>query len=255
MRLATDTSSASAATDGDAPAPGGGAAPGARGREGAAERLLAAGAWLFAERNYADVSTRALTRAAAVNLSAITYHFGGKEGLYRAVIASMLRETEPLRSVLIDDIHAGIARAAGDRAELGRVAMVFVRRVLAAQVLTEVLGGRMQIMLREMNRPSFAFAEVMAGHIDPIHDSVCALVAAARGGAPDDEAVRILAHAVIGQCVVFGLGRRVIQRRLGWDAVTPDRFERIVETVGGSVLASLGLPPEAAGVRPGRRGG
>ena len=222
-----------------------------RGRGGAAERLLAAGARLFAERGYADVSTRALTRAAGVNLSAITYHFGGKEGLYRAVIARMLRETEPLRRALIDDLRAGIARAGADRAELTRVAMAFVRRVLAAQVLTELPGGRMQIMLRELNTPSFAFDDVMAAHVNPIHDAVCALVAAARRAAADDEAVRILAHAVIGQCVVFGLGRRIIQTRLGWDKVTPRRFERIVESVGGSVLASLGLRPAADGPPPG----
>ena len=91
----------------------------------------------------------------------------------------------------------------------------------------------------------------MAAHVNPIHDAVCALVAAARRAAADDEAVRILAHAVIGQCVVFGLGRRIIQTRLGWDKVTPRRFERIVESVGGSVLASLGLRPAADGPPPG----
>ena len=221
----------------------------ARERGGAAERLLAAGARLFAERGYADVSTRALTQTADVNLSAITYHFGGKEGLYRAVIARLLRETEPLRSALIGDVRGGIARAGADRTELARVAMSFVRQMLAAQVLTDLPGGRMQIMLREIKEPSFAFDDVMAGHVDPVHDAVCALVAAARRAVPEDETVRILAHAVIGQCVVFGFGRRVIQSRLGWDEVTAKRFERIVDSVGASVLASLGLEPEAGGSR------
>ena len=225
------------------------AAGAARERGGAAERLLAAGERLFAERGYADVSTRALTRAAAVNLSAITYHFGGKEGLYRAVIARMLRETEPLRRALIEDIRDGVARAGADRPALARVALSLVRRILAAQVLTEVPGGRMQIMLREANKPSFAFDDVMADHVNPIHDAVCALVAAARRQAAEDETVRILAHAVIGQCVVFGFGRRVIQTRLGWDDVTPERFERIVDAVGASVLAALGLEPDAGDPR------
>ena len=255
MRLASVAGSANAATAAEEPASDGRTAPPPRDREGAAERLLAAAARLFAERNYADVSTRALTRAAAVNLSAITYHFGGKEGLYRAVIASMLRETEPMRSVLINDVHAGINRAAGNRAELGRVAMAFVRRVLAAQVLTELPGGRMQIMLREINKPSFVFDDVMAGHVDPVHDAVCALVAAARGAVAADEGVRILAHAIIGQCVVFGPGRSIILARLGWDTVTPARFERIAEAVGGSVLAALGLPLAAAKAGPGGGGG
>jgi AcrR family transcriptional regulator len=223
-----------------------------RGR-GGAERLLVVAARLFAERGYGDVSTRALARAAGVNLSAITYHFGGKEGLYRAVIARMLRETEPMRRALIDDIRTGIARAGADRVALAHVAMVFVRWVLECQVLTEVSGGQMQIMLREINQPSFAFEDVIAGHVNPIHDAVCTLIAAAQSAAAEDTTVRILSHAVICQCVIFGLGRRVVQARLGWDTVTPKRFERIAETVGESILIALGLPTRVAQLAHGGR--
>ena len=80
-------------------------------------------------------------------------------------------------------------------------------------------------------------------------------VAAARGAVAADEGVRILAHAIIGQCVVFGPGRSIILARLGWDTVTPARFERIAEAVGGSVLAALGLPLAAAKAGPGGGGG
>ncbi|MCG8692946.1 MAG: TetR family transcriptional regulator, partial [Minwuiales bacterium] len=55
------------------------------GRLDARERLLDAAVGLFAERGFDGVSTRELVSRAKVNLSAITYHFGGKEALYRAV--------------------------------------------------------------------------------------------------------------------------------------------------------------------------
>ena len=50
------------------------------------ERLLNAAEQLFAEQGIAVTTLRALTRAAGVNLAAVHYHFGGKEGLLDAVV-------------------------------------------------------------------------------------------------------------------------------------------------------------------------
>ena len=54
----------------------------------AKEKLLAAGTRLFAEKGFAGVSIRELATAAGVNSALISYHFGGKEGLYEAVITA-----------------------------------------------------------------------------------------------------------------------------------------------------------------------
>ena len=54
----------------------------------AKEKLLPAAAQLFAERGYAGVSIREVAAAAGVNSALISYHFGGKEGLYEAVVSA-----------------------------------------------------------------------------------------------------------------------------------------------------------------------
>ena len=54
----------------------------------AKEKLLAAGTKLFAEKGFAAISIRELATAAGVNSALISYHFGGKEGLYEAVITA-----------------------------------------------------------------------------------------------------------------------------------------------------------------------
>lgn len=59
-----------------------------------ADSVLEAAQDLFAERGYDGASIRAITRRAGANLGAVTYHFGSKEALYHAVIASKLA---PLR--------------------------------------------------------------------------------------------------------------------------------------------------------------
>lgn len=48
--------------------------------------LLAVGTELFAERGLHGVSVRELSQAAGTSISMISYYFGGKEGLYSAVL-------------------------------------------------------------------------------------------------------------------------------------------------------------------------
>ncbi|MCO4747086.1 MAG: TetR/AcrR family transcriptional regulator [Proteobacteria bacterium] len=49
-------------------------------------RLIAAATELFASRGYEGTSVRAICSAAETNLNAVSYHFGGKKGLYVAVL-------------------------------------------------------------------------------------------------------------------------------------------------------------------------
>lgn len=58
-----------------------------------AAALVTAGREMFGRRGFDGASVRAITRRAGANLGAVTYHFGSKDALYRAVVASAL---EPL---------------------------------------------------------------------------------------------------------------------------------------------------------------
>ena len=62
-------------------------------------RILAAATPLFAKHGLNGVSIRKLASAAGVNLSMISYHFGGKEGLYAEILK---KQFEGFR--YIDDI-------------------------------------------------------------------------------------------------------------------------------------------------------
>lgn len=51
------------------------------------DAILESALELFALAGYDATSTRAIAQKSGANLSAISYHFGGKEGLYKAVFA------------------------------------------------------------------------------------------------------------------------------------------------------------------------
>ncbi len=64
---------------------------------GTRERILATALHLFSQGGYDKVSVRDIAQAAHVNVAAVSYHFGGKSGLYKAALI------EPLGSAR-DDI-------------------------------------------------------------------------------------------------------------------------------------------------------
>ncbi len=223
---------------------GRGAGPSRRRRaDGAASRarLLEAAGKLFASQGYDAVSTRALAKAARVNLSAIAYHFGAKEGLYREVMRRLLADTEPILRPAVDRLHAAVAAAAGDRARLADAAAWFVRHLLGSILADDRMRWQMALMLREFHQPSAFFPMLLDERIHPMHDALAGLVGAATGRAPAAPETRLLTAALIGQCMAFGIARTVVWARLGWDRYTPERIEQIVHTVTPAVLAALGL--------------
>src|SRR5438105_10362065 len=54
-------------------------------------RILKAASRVFAEQGYEGASIRDIVTRADVNQAAINYHFGSKEGLYRAVLQAAVR--------------------------------------------------------------------------------------------------------------------------------------------------------------------
>lgn len=69
------------------------------------DKLIDAGEKLFAERGLSGVSIRELAKEAGTNSALISYHFGGKEGLYAAIID---KQFSPIR-LLLDSV--GVLKA------------------------------------------------------------------------------------------------------------------------------------------------
>lgn len=63
------------------------------------ENIITAAIPLFAAKGLNGVSVRELAGAAAVNLSMISYYFGGKEGLYDAVLTNQFAILEKLEEI------------------------------------------------------------------------------------------------------------------------------------------------------------
>jgi len=70
------------------------------------DRLIEAGIHLFARYGYNGTTTRMISDAVGINMNAIQFHFGGKEGLYKSVLAQVAQVCETSYIDINKEIHA-----------------------------------------------------------------------------------------------------------------------------------------------------
>ena len=124
-------------------------------------RLLRAGLRLFAHQGYAATSTRELAQAAGVNVASISYYFGDKAGLYRAVFF------EPLGEIADD-----IAAFSGAQLSIEDALRGFYAGFL--EPLSQGEDGQLcvKLRMREMLEPTGLWHQEVNEGIKPMHEAM-----------------------------------------------------------------------------------
>lgn len=155
--------------------------------EDARARLLAAGLRLFAHQGFAKTSTRELAEAANVNVASISYYFGDKAGLYRAVF------TEPLGSPEQD-----LARVASPGLSLRQALHGFYAGFLEPLREGDVARQCMKLHFREMLEPTGLCDVNEALGIEPMHRTLVDLLRRHLRLVEADDELQRLAIAMAG---------------------------------------------------------
>ncbi|ALL36280.1 CerR family C-terminal domain-containing protein [Serratia marcescens] len=193
------------------------------------ERLIRAGLSLFSKQGLEGVRTRQLAEAAGVNQSAIPYHFGGKEGVYLAVL---------------EHVANGIVeRLALPRRPPAKQLPTVTLKMLMQDFVTALLGTETSaasslLLAREQLQPSADFDTLHARLFLPLHQAVSELVAAIRGTQPELRENILRAHAILGQALAFAVAREALLRRLGDNALSPQEIAQIAALVGAMSTAA-----------------
>jgi AcrR family transcriptional regulator len=152
------------------------------------EKIIKAASRAFARNGYDGASIRTIVAAADVNQAAINYHFGSKDGLYRAVLQAALL-------ALMNDDGARPGEGALSReAALRR----FLRQQLRPMISGDELSAYVRIFSWETLKPSPVFRKFMAREAAPFFATATELV---RRFLPDDASDR---QAVVGALWLFG---------------------------------------------------
>jgi TetR/AcrR family transcriptional regulator, regulator of cefoperazone and chloramphenicol sensitivity len=165
--------------------------------ERARTRLLAEASRIFSEKGYAKASTREICEAARLNPAAIHYHFGDKDGLYRAVLSAPI-EGMAAQLAGFDDPALTLAQS------LDHLLRGFVGDDGLAMAGAD---EGVRLFLREMIEPTPVFAATAAEHIRPLHEAMAGLLARHIGLARPDEDVHRLVFALIAMAHDYCMSR------------------------------------------------
>jgi AcrR family transcriptional regulator len=181
--------------------------------DGTRERILDAALDLFGERGFAGTSVRDIAGRAKVNVAAISYHFGGKAELYRAVAQEVIGGIEGrVRSRAPGLIEAPPADPAGALAALEKLIETVVDVIVGPPEMRRVA----RFVIREQMQPTAAF-EVLFGTMSRLHMVGCRLFAAAAGLEPDAPETRLRVFLLLGQAIFLRIAEAAVLRRMEID--------------------------------------
>ncbi len=193
----------------------------------AKQRLIDAGLEIFGTYNLEGATTRQLAEHAGVNQAAIPYYFGGKEGLYVAVIQYLFTTN----FAIIGPVVAGLEKDLTARKLTRDEALALLKKLLGTMmqiVLTRKASSTWaRIIMREQMQPTQAFNLIYEKGIRRVHETVSALLAIILEKKPTDRKVILRAHMAVGHVLIFLAGRETIRRRLNLTGYTDAEVKEI----------------------------
>ncbi len=175
--------------------------------EPARQRLLLVALRLFAESGFVKTSIRRIAAEASVNVAAVSYYFGSKAGLYRAVFWGD---------------SPGVEDTAGSPAGFTLSSLDdLYGRILEPLRSGELARYWIKLHRREMLEPTGIWQEKVDRGMLPMHAALVAYLCSRLGiDEPDDE-VHALATLVVGPAVHLLVNCEVV------DAIAPQLLEGV----------------------------
>ena len=155
-------------------------------------RLLEVAGQLFAQHGYAGTASKLICETAGADLAAINYHFGGRDGLYLAVLLEGYEQLVSLES--LSEIHA---RDVPAEERLSAVLGIIVDRLFDEQ------GWYGRVLAREILAPSNHFSTLVQQGVMPRFQLMRSILSEITGYAPDDPALLRCVLSVIAPCLML----------------------------------------------------
>jgi TetR/AcrR family transcriptional regulator, regulator of cefoperazone and chloramphenicol sensitivity len=206
-------------------------------------RILEAASSIFAEHGFAATTIRHICSKAQVNLAAVNYHFGSKEGLYRETIR-FARE----RAYKSYPTTYGLAAEASPEHQL----RAFVRSFLLRTSFDERTQEFGTIVMREMVEPTAALDTMLIEGIRTLFGQLVGIVSDLLPEDTDAETILASARSIISQCLFYLFSRSVINRMSPEEKFGLEDIDRVSEQILLFSLTALkGIGADIISASPG----
>ena len=197
-------------------------------------RLLEIAIAEFAAKGLEGASTRGIATAAGTAMSSITYHYGGKEGLYLAaadyIAVQLCEEMAPV----IDEIDLS--------AEIGAVEARRRIHDILRQMIDTMAGDKSAawslFIMREQMAPTEAFDRIYGGLMGKMLETLCELVCIATRG-KDRDTARIAVITLMGQVLVLRASRATVLKLMKRDTIDADAVATLSRRIAANTDAIL----------------
>lgn len=193
--------------------------------EMAREKMLSTALDVFGRYGFDGASTRKLAEAAGVNLQAIPYYFGSKEGLYIATAEYLVSQIEKHVGSLRQRIMTRLlALDAEGKALTEAEARAFLTETV--QTMVTMFVGReseswARFLIREQMEPTEAFTRVYQGVMRPMIEMGRRLIGAIIAEDPASEHVRLRALSFLGGIIIFRVAHAAALAQMEWREAGP----------------------------------
>ncbi len=193
------------------------------------QRLLEIAIREFGAKGLEGASTRGISTAAGTAMSSITYHYGGKEGLYLAAA-----------DYIADQMGSYLAPALGLHGDLDPASPAGARAIIKA-VLSKLIDKMVDeesatwalFIVREQMKPTEAFERLYGGMMGRMLEKLADLVSVASGNG-EGYVARIATITLIGQVIALRASRAAVLKLLE----RPSIDEAVVGSLKARIFAN-----------------
>lgn len=201
------------------------------------DQLLSASLTAFGNKDYDAVSTREIVELAGANISAISYHFGGKHPLYLETAAYLAHSIRQNMASTMEQIDARQEEHNPDscRQLIERLIAALVENILFGELSADAAG----FIFREQLKPSEAYEILYQELLQPMQQRYGRLLACIFNCSEEEPRVKLITHALLGQIILFRVGQTTILRRLQREQFTRKDCTLITRLVTRQTLAAI----------------
>jgi AcrR family transcriptional regulator len=199
-------------------------------------RLLDIAIDQFGRKGIEGASTRSIATLAGTTMSAITYHYGGKKGLY---LAAARHIADQMGERIAPALAASETRSRdeGPDAALDALLTIIDRFVEIMVHPDSAVWAR--FIVREQMEPTEAFDVLYGSVMGRLVDHFSALIVRVDRGSCEAAEARLKTLAIVGQALVFRVARATLLRVTGWTDVDSDGARAIRRIVHAHTIAIL----------------
>ena len=211
--------------------------------ENTRDRLIKVSMEMFAEIGYDKTSVRELASRSNANIAAINYHFGGKEGLYQAVLEFIIQYMDSWAMPLIERYNAFIKEQNGNFDEKKTISWLNIFMNAFVDTTFESYESNIllhKIIAREQLKPTLGFNKIYGlASLKLAEDIISDILSKVSNVDINDERIVIHTISIVGQIKTFTSANSPIREQLKVKDLNKKQINLIKELINTQIENSI----------------